>query len=216
MKALFAIHPTERISQFSGIVEAEFPVAEPMIFVDVPANATIDTYAYDSLTQSVVKTHGWFLGATGTYNGKKRDPDDIDIADRPDADHIYVDGAWVIDVAAGKNYIWEKIKEKRDLLIQTGGYQAAGKWFHSDTFSRTQILGLLLLGNGLPSGLQWKTMDGSFITMTPALVQQVFAAAASSDIAIFTAGEVHKAQAFASANPFTYDFSADWPPVFVG
>lgn len=109
---------------------------------------------------------------------------------------------------------WDRIKAERDRRTQQGGYLAAGKWFHSDTFSRSQQLGLVLLGNAIPPGTQWKTMDGSFVTMTPTLAQQIFAAAAASDIAIFAAAEAHKAALEASADPAAYDWSGGWPAQF--
>lgn len=114
----------------------------------------------------------------------------------------------------GVAQIWEAIKAERDRRADTGGYLAGGKWFHSDQKSRSQQLGLVLLGASIPAGLQWKTMDGSFIEMTPALAQQILGAAAASDIAIFTAAEMHKAAMEASAEPAAYDFSGGWPAGF--
>lgn len=110
--------------------------------------------------------------------------------------------------------IWEAIKAERDRRADTGGYRVAGKWFHSDQKSRNQQLGLVLLGANIPAGLQWKTMDGSFIEMTPALAQQILGAAAASDIALFTAAETHRATMEASAAPPAYDFSGGWPAGF--
>jgi hypothetical protein len=75
-------------------------------------------------------------------------------------------------------------------------------------------MGLVLLGANIPAGTRWKTMDGSFVDMTPALASQIFAAAAANDIAIFSAAEAHKAAMEASANPAAYDFSAGWPAMF--
>jgi len=112
--------------------------------------------------------------------------------------------------------MWEKIKAMRDIRTQTGGYQAAGKWFNSDTFSRSQQLGLVLMGANIPNGLQWKTMDGSFITMTQTLAGQIFAAAAAQDQATFAQAETHNAAMRASANPSTYDFSGGWPVIYAG
>lgn len=112
--------------------------------------------------------------------------------------------------------IWERIKAERDRRTQTGGYPAGGKWFHSDTFSRTQQIGLVMLSAGIPAGTMWKTMDGSFIEMTPSLAQQVFAAAAAQDLATFAAAEAHKAAMEAAADPAAYDFSTGWPAVFAG
>lgn len=125
-------------------------------------------------------------------------------------------GAWQRDVAAAKVEQWEAIKAVRDRRTQAGGYQAAGKWFHSDTFSRTQQIGLVMLGANIPPGLMWKTMDGSFIEMTPTLAQQVFAAAAAQDTATFAAAEIHKAAMEAAPDPAAYSFTAGWPAIYGG
>lgn len=112
--------------------------------------------------------------------------------------------------------MWEAIKGERDRRIQTGGYKVGAKWFHSDTFSRTQQMGLVMLGAGIPANTPWKTMDGTTVTMTQTLAGQIFATAAASDIAIFAAAEAHKAAMEASADPASYDFSAGWPAIFAG
>jgi hypothetical protein len=57
-------------------------------------------------------------------------------------------------------------------------------------------------------------MDGSFVTMTQTLAQQIFAAAAQQDIATFAVAENHKAAMQTSVNPSAYDFSVGWPPIF--
>lgn len=109
---------------------------------------------------------------------------------------------------------WADIMRERDRKSDVGGYLVAGKWFHSDQKSRGQQLGLVLLGASMPTGIEWKTMDGTFITMTPTLAEQILFSAAASDVAIFSAAEAHKAAMEASADPASYDFSAGWPPVF--
>lgn len=111
---------------------------------------------------------------------------------------------------------WADIKAERDRRIQSGGYMVGAKWFHSDTFSRTQQMGLVMLGANIPADTPWKTMDGSFEVMTPALAAQIFATAAASDIAIFAAAEAHKAAMEASQDPSSYDFSAGWPATYSG
>lgn len=118
------------------------------------------------------------------------------------------------DLGDPRPALWESIKANRDRRTQHGGYQVAGKWFHSDTFSRTQQLGLVMLGASIPPDTQWKTMDGSFVTMTPTLASQVFAAAAASDIEIFAAAEAHRTAMDAAADPAAYDFSSGWPAAF--
>lgn len=108
---------------------------------------------------------------------------------------------------------WEDIKRERDRRTQQGGYQVAGKWYHSDTFSRTQQMGLVMMGAGIPGGLQWKTMDGSFVTMTQTLAGQVFAAAAASDAALFSHAEQIKA--VMEADPVNFSLASQtWPAVF--
>jgi Domain of unknown function (DUF4376) len=106
---------------------------------------------------------------------------------------------------------WSEIKAERDRRTETGGFFVSGKWFHSDQKSRTQQLGLVMLGSTIPSGLQWKTMDGSFVTMTPSLAQQILTAGATSDQAIFAAAEAHKSAMELSASPSLYDYSGGWP-----
>lgn len=110
--------------------------------------------------------------------------------------------------------IWERIKAERERRTENGGYKVGAKWFNSDQKSRSQQLGLVLLGANIPAGLQWKTMDGSFVTMTQQLAGQVLAAAAASDQAIFAAAEAHRQAMEASADPAAYDFSTGWPKVF--
>jgi len=110
--------------------------------------------------------------------------------------------------------VWNKIKQERDLRVQRGGYFADAHWYHSDTFSRTQQLGLVILGANIPPGLQWKTMDNGFVTMTQTIAGQIFAAAAASDQAHFLAAEIHNAAMRASSQPHLYDFSAGWPEIY--
>lgn len=99
---------------------------------------------------------------------------------------------------------WSEIKALRENKTQTGGYLVNGNWFHSDTFSRTQQLGLVMMGASIPSGLMWKTMGGTFVQMTPTLAQQIFAAAAQQDAAIFSHAEVLKSDLQA-------DINVGWP-----
>jgi hypothetical protein len=109
---------------------------------------------------------------------------------------------------------WSNIKAIRDRKTQRGGYKVAQNWFHSDTFSRTQQLGLVMMGAAMPTGLQWKTMNGSFIEMTPTLAQQIFAAAGQQDSALFTYAEQLHAQVQSAQDPATVDLEAGWPETF--
>lgn len=110
--------------------------------------------------------------------------------------------------------MWSAIKAQRDLRTESGGYKVGTKWFHSDQKSRSQQLGLVLLGANIPASLQWKTMDGTFVIMTPQLAGQILGAAAASDQAIFAVAESHLAALEASADPAIYDFSSGWPSMY--
>lgn len=114
--------------------------------------------------------------------------------------------------------VWEQIKAHRDRLSDTGGYlvtvSGVSKWFHSDAKSKTQQLGLLISGAAVPP-VPWKTMDGSFVTMSQAWAAAIFAAAAAQDIAIFGAAEVHKAAMLAADDPTAYNWRSGWPATYV-
>lgn len=117
----------------------------------------------------------------------------------------------VIPIAVTQNQIWENIKKLRDNKTQNNGYQVSPNWYHSDTFSRTQQMGLVMMGAGIPDSLQWKTMDGTFATMTLSLANQVFAAAAASDQALFSYAETLRSAVYAAEDPTTVDITTGWP-----
>lgn len=105
---------------------------------------------------------------------------------------------------------WESIKARRD-QAKAGGVKVGDKWFHTDDASRIQQIGLVMMADSIQANLQWKTMDGSFVTMTKALANQVFQAVSALDMQAFSAAETHRAAAAAAENPFEYDYSMGWP-----
>ena len=109
---------------------------------------------------------------------------------------------------------WEAIKAERDRRAVLG-VKVGQHWFHSDQKSRTQQLGLVLLGANISAGLQWKTLTLTpptvFVAMTQQLAQAIVSATAASDTAIFTAAEVHRIAVESSTAPQNYDFSTGWP-----
>lgn len=113
----------------------------------------------------------------------------------------------------------EAIKAHRDKLSEQGGYSVdvggVAKWFHSDTKSKTQQLGLVMMGANIPP-VPWKTMDGTSVTMSEGIALAVFRAAAAQDMAIFAAAEAHIAAINASETPESYDFDSGWPDTFKG
>lgn len=145
------------------------------------------------------------------------------------------DGAsWVFDpiirpVAEIRESVWGRIKIKRD-AIKAGGVKVGTKWYHTDTESRIQHLGLLEKARAarasggidatrlqaLGQDIKWKAMDGSFIYLTVKHAEDIFAAVTDLDAAAFAAAETHRAAMEASADPAAYDFSAGWPATFAG
>lgn len=119
-----------------------------------------------------------------------------------------------VDLAILQAEMWEKIKAERSLRM-SGGFRvevSAGvyKWYHSDPPSRLQQLGLLMAGDALPA-IPWKTMDGTFETMTPTIVNQIFQAGFTLDTTLFTVAEQHKAAMEQSTDPLSYNYSTGWP-----
>lgn len=124
-------------------------------------------------------------------------------------------------LAEAKESVWEQIKTERDRRILEGGYHISMndgivKWFHSDVKSRTQYLTIVNTGVTNPTLTieNWKTMDGSFVTITVDLANSLLLHAITQEAAIFAAAEQHKASAFELADPSTYDFSTGWPLVY--
>lgn len=124
---------------------------------------------------------------------------------------------------------WDAIKAERDRR-KAGGFKVGALWFHSDADSRIQHLGLkdkardLITAGGamtdnltiLGQPVRWKTMDGSFATVTAQLAFDIVAAAGDLDARLFAVAETHRTGMEAAADPTAYDFSAGWPETFGG
>lgn len=110
---------------------------------------------------------------------------------------------------------WEQIKAERDRR-KHAGFAVGPDRFHSDPDSRIQQLGLVIMGAGIPAGLQWKTLGGSFVTMTPALALSIFQTTAQADAALFAAAEAKRAAVNALtdlAAVEAFDPLIGWPAV---
>ncbi len=132
-------------------------------------------------------------------------------------------------IAEVKAAVWNAIKAKRD-TIKAGGVKIGTKWYHTDSDSRIQHLGLKdqardLLASGQPDttrlqklgqDVRWNTMDGSFIYLTVKHAFDIVAAVGDLDALAFTAAETHRVAMEASADPASYDFSGGWPATFPG
>lgn len=160
----------------------------------------------------------YYVDAAGNYIGGfygAQPPDGaIEVANPPEhGSYKWVNGAWAGPTLAEKQAAtWENIKAER-ARREAGGVLVGTHWFHSDDTSRIKQLGLKIFGVSVPP-VQWKTMTGEFVPMTQELANGIFQAVASTDQAIFTRAEQHKAAMMASADPANYDFSAGWPLAF--
>lgn len=110
---------------------------------------------------------------------------------------------------------WEKIKIERDRRKMECGYKVTtggiDYWYHSDDTSRIQQIALVMLGTNMPNGIMWKTMSAEFVAMSPTLAQQVFQAAITSDMTLFTVAEQKRNAMQTLPDPRTYDFKSGWP-----
>lgn len=123
------------------------------------------------------------------------------------------------DLTARRAAKWAEIKAHRDRLSDEGGYSVTvggvTKWFHSNLKSQTQQICLVLAGANVPP-VPWKTMDGTFVTMSPQWAAAIYQAAMAKEAAIFAVAEAHRAAMEALPNPEAYDFSGGWPQAFGG
>lgn len=112
-----------------------------------------------------------------------------------------------------KERMWKVIQAERDRRTQ-GGVKVGTNWFHSDQTSRIQQIGLVIFGANMPAGIMWKTMAGSFVSMTPTLAAQIFQTTAMSDQVIYGTAEQKKGAMMASSDPISYDYLTGWPLVY--
>lgn len=153
---------------------------------NIYASGVIDGVTYPNFTDRSL----WpALGISEVEEPTPQDPDRFDRVETDDAPYVAYVARPAEQVAAIR---WEKIKQLRDSLIEYGGCLVQGHWFHSDVRSKQQQIALVMMGASIPAGLQWKTMDGSFVTMTQALAAELFAAQAAREQAIFATAEAKR------------------------
>lgn len=109
---------------------------------------------------------------------------------------------------------WELIKLERRLRTQEGGYKVGDQWYHSDPQSKIQQMGLVMMGANIPANLNWKTLSGSFVTMTQTLAGQIFQAAAAKDSQIFAVAEQKRAAVNQTGDFANFDYFGGWPQAY--
>jgi hypothetical protein len=107
-----------------------------------------------------------------------------------------------------------QIKAERDRRKFNGVF-VSGKWIHTDTYSRTQWMGMVMMGASIPA-IDWTTMDGTSITTSQALAGAVFQGTATLDATLFAYAKSLIAQVDASSDPTSVDITTGWPATFEG
>lgn len=109
--------------------------------------------------------------------------------------------------------MWERIKDKRYDNLRHGVYaKSVGKWFQTDDATRLQYLALALesVTGGFKKPINWKTMDNSFLMLTPELLREIMQAMHDDEEADFINAEKHKAAMLKAEHPLEYDYSDGW------
>ena len=104
------------------------------------------------------------------------------------------------------------IKAERDRR-KFNGVRVGTKWLHTDTYSRTQWLGMVMMGASIPA-IDWTTMDGTSVTTSQALAGQVFQGTALLDATLFGYAKALITQVEAAADPASVDVVTGWPATF--
>lgn len=138
-------------------------------------------------------------------------------------------------ISATKEHMWDHIKALRDRKKNEGikvmlsdGFP---RWFHSDSDSRIQQLGLkdqardvLAAGGAMTTVMQklgqdiwWKSLSpGDRVPMTCQLAYDLVDAIGNLDATLFHVAEVHHSAMEAAADPASYDYTTGWPESFSG
>lgn len=112
--------------------------------------------------------------------------------------------------AAAVAAVWEKIKQKRHQNLRGGVYvESVGKWFHNTDEARQQYTFMRTLPQ-LPPDLMWKTMDGGFVNLTRALLDELSLKLLADEQQDFANAERHRVLMEQSDDPENYDYSDGW------
>lgn len=151
--------------------------------------------------------------------------DDLTVSTpRPSEYHEWDGKKWKISKADAarlkaeqQDEVWEQIKAKRYDNRRHGVYaKSVGKWFQTDDATRLQYLALSLesVTGGFKKPINWKTMDNSFLQLTPELLREIMQTMHDDEQADFANAERHKAAMLKAENPLEYDYSGGWTANF--
>ena len=119
--------------------------------------------------------------------------------------------------AEQQDEMWGRIKQKRYDSLHHGVYaESVDKWLQTDEASRLQYLALALesIMGGFKNPINWKTMDNSFLPLTPELLREIMQVMHDNEQANFANAEKHKAAMLKAENPLEYDYSGGWTEIY--
>lgn len=119
--------------------------------------------------------------------------------------------ASLIPIRAARNAAIRAERDRRKF----NGVLVSAKWIHTDTYSRTQWMGMVMMGASVPA-IEWTTMDGTSITTSQALAGAVFQATATLDATLFGYAKGLIEAVDASSDPASVDITTGWPATFEG
>lgn len=172
--------------------EAEYFRVVPLTVNEPPA--------FDPLTQSVMRNGCEQVGGVWQYRW-----DVVELF----ATQEEKDAALALDRASKAAVKVEAIKAERDRR-KFNGVRVGTQWLHTDTYSRTQWLGMVIMGASLPA-IAWTTMDGTSVTTSQTLAGAVFQGTAQLDATLFGYAKSLITQVEAAADPASVDITAGWP-----
>jgi len=142
-------------------------------------------------------------------------PGDVETTQRPSHDHDWIDGAWVLSLAAAQttqlaalaSYRWGK---------QSGGTTGNGASIKTDSDSLTLINGAKALVDALGASatVNFKTGAGAFVTLTQAQVNAIALAVGQHVQLCFNNEAAHATAVMTMTDPsavMAYDFTTGWP-----
>ena len=111
---------------------------------------------------------------------------------------------------------WDQIKAVRTFKMNDGVLlQSIGKWFHTDPDSKQQIHAMVTASViGMYKVTAWKTLDNTYVQLTPPLLLQVFGAILENEARLFGIGKLHYDMLHTSQDPASYDPTSQWPTTF--
>lgn len=140
----------------------------------------------------------------------------------PSAYHVWNASTFAYEVSAdlleaARQAKWEEIKDYRENVRNSGGFLVAGLyWFHSDTPSRFDQLGLVnaMILSVLPA-TSWSLMDGTEVALTAPIVQGVFGGHMTLRGTNFQVSKAHKTALWLDPDPANYNYlGGGWVPIF--